>query len=41
VGRAVIPPFEIRVGIITGIIGSPYLLSLIVRTQRRLGRARA
>jgi iron complex transport system permease protein len=41
VGRAIIPPFEIRVGIITGIIGSPYLLTLIVRTQRRLGRARA
>jgi iron complex transport system permease protein len=35
VGRVVIPPYEIRVGIITGIIGSPYLLSLIVRTQRR------
>ena len=28
-------PFEIRVGIITAILGSPYLLSLIVRTQRR------
>jgi iron complex transport system permease protein len=35
VGRVVIPPYEIRVGIITGILGSPYLLSLIVRTQRR------
>ena len=35
VGRAVAPPFEIRVGIITAIIGSPYLLSLVLRTQRR------
>jgi iron complex transport system permease protein len=35
VGRSVAPPFEIRVGIITAIIGSPYLLSLILRTQRR------
>jgi iron complex transport system permease protein len=34
-GRAIAPPFEIRVGIITAIIGSPYLLSLIVRTQAR------
>ena len=34
-GRAIAPPFEIRVGIITAILGSPYLLSLIVRTQRR------
>ncbi len=34
-GRALFPPFEIRVGIITAIIGSPYLLSLIVRIQRR------
>jgi iron complex transport system permease protein len=35
VGRVVAPPFEIRVGIITAIIGSPYLLSLVLRTQRR------
>jgi iron complex transport system permease protein len=34
-GRSILPPFEIRVGIITAILGSPYLLSLIVRTQRR------
>ena len=34
-GRALFPPFEIRVGIITAIIGSPYLLGLIVRIQRR------
>jgi len=39
-GRALLPPFEIRVGIITAILGSPYLLSLIVRIQRR-GAARA
>jgi iron complex transport system permease protein len=36
-GRAIIPPYEIRVGIVTSILGSPYLLSLIVRTQRRAG----
>ena len=34
-GRALIPPLEIRVGIITAVLGSPYLLSLIVRIQRR------
>jgi iron complex transport system permease protein len=35
VGRALLPPFEIRVGIITAILGSPYLLALIIRMQRR------
>lgn len=35
VGRSIAPPFEIRVGIITAVIGSPYLLSLLLRTQRR------
>ena len=35
VGRILIPPLEIRVGIITAILGSPYLLLLIVRIQRR------
>jgi cobalamin transport system permease protein len=35
VGRSIAPPFEIRVGIITAVIGSPYLLSLVIRTQRR------
>jgi len=34
-GRLIIPPLEIRVGIITAILGSPYLLFLIVRIQRR------
>ncbi len=34
-GRSIAPPFEVRVGIITAILGSPYLLSLIVRIQRR------
>ena len=34
-GRAIAPPFEIRVGILTAILGSPYLLSLIVRNQRQ------
>jgi iron complex transport system permease protein len=35
VGRSIAPPFEIRVGIITAILGSPYLLSLILRSQRK------
>ena len=34
-GRSIAPPLEIRVGIITAILGSPYLLSLIVSIQRR------
>jgi iron complex transport system permease protein len=37
-GRSVAPPFQIRVGIITAVLGSPYLLVLVVRAQRR-GRA--
>ena len=37
-GRSIVPPFEVRVGIITAILGSPYLLSLIVRIQRRSTR---
>ena len=37
-GRAIAPPYEIRVGIITALLGSPYLLSLVVRTQRRGAR---
>ncbi len=34
-GRIIMPPFEIRVGIITSIIGAPYLLFLIFRYQRK------
>jgi iron complex transport system permease protein len=34
-GRVLIPPFEIRVGIITAILGSPYFLALIIRYQRK------
>ncbi len=34
-GRSVAPPFQIRVGIITAVLGSPYLLWLVVRAQRR------
>jgi iron complex transport system permease protein len=34
-GRILMPPFEIRVGIITAIVGSPYFLYLIVRYQRK------
>jgi iron complex transport system permease protein len=35
VGRILIPPFEVRVGIITAVLGSPYFLFLILRYQRR------
>jgi len=34
-GRALVPPFEIRVGIITAVLGSPYFLFLILRAQRK------
>jgi len=40
IGRSIAPPFEIRVGIITAVIGSPYLLSLVLRTQRRAASTR-
>ena len=33
--RILVPPFEIRVGIITALLGSPYFLLLIIRSQRR------
>ncbi len=39
IGRILIPPFEIRVGIVTAIVGSPYFLYLIVRFQRKGLRA--
>jgi iron complex transport system permease protein len=35
VGRTIIPPYEIRVGIITAILGAPYFISLILRYQRK------
>ena len=35
IGRALVPPFEIRVGIITAVLGSPYFLFLILRAQRK------
>lgn len=35
IGRVLIPPFEIRVGIITAVLGSPYFLYLIIRYQRK------
>ncbi|HEY9595070.1 MAG TPA: iron ABC transporter permease [Spirochaetia bacterium] len=38
VGRAIAPPYEIRVGLITALLGSPYLIVLLVRTQRRGAR---
>ncbi len=33
--RSILPPFEIRVGIVTSLLGAPYFLSLIVRAQRK------
>jgi len=36
-GRTIAPPVQIRVGIITAVLGSPYLLWLVVRSQRRGG----
>ncbi len=33
--RTIAPGFEIRVGIVTAIVGSPYLLYLVVRSQKR------
>jgi len=36
-GRILAPPLEIRVGIITAIMGSPYLIFLVVRSQMRRG----
>ncbi len=35
IGRVVFAPFEIRVGIITSLIGAPYLVYLIFRYQRK------
>jgi iron complex transport system permease protein len=34
-GRSIAPPFEIRVGIVTAVVGSPYLLFLVIRARRR------
>jgi len=34
-GRVLLPPFEIRVGIVTALIGSPYFLFLVIRSQRK------
>jgi iron complex transport system permease protein len=34
-GRTLISPFEIRVGIITAVLGSPYFLYLIIHYQRK------
>ena len=34
-GRVIARPFEIRVGIITAVLGSPYFLYLIIRYQRK------
>lgn len=35
IGRSIIPPHEIKVGIITAIVGGSYFIYLIVRIQRR------
>ena len=34
-GRIVLPPLEIPYGLVTAILGAPYLLYLLVRTRRR------
>ncbi len=34
-GRVILAPFEIRVGIVTSLIGAPYLIFLIFRYQRK------
>jgi iron complex transport system permease protein len=34
VGRSVAPPFEIRVGVVTALLGAPYLIFLILRHRR-------
>jgi len=34
-GRAILPPLDIRVGIITSLVGSPYLLYLLFTAQRK------
>ena len=35
IGRIILPPFEVRVGIVTAVVGSPYFLYLIIRYQRK------
>jgi len=35
IGRVIVPPFEIRVGIITSLLGAPYLITMILRYQKR------
>jgi iron complex transport system permease protein len=37
VGRLLIPPAEVRVGIMTALIGAPYFLYLLRRAQQRGG----
>ncbi|MFA6850860.1 MAG: iron ABC transporter permease, partial [Selenomonadaceae bacterium] len=37
IGRIILPPLEIRVGVMTAVIGTPYFLYLLRRT-RNLGR---
>ena len=34
IGRVLLAPYEIRVGIITAVVGAPYLLFLVVRSHR-------
>ncbi|MBN1409800.1 MAG: iron chelate uptake ABC transporter family permease subunit, partial [Spirochaetales bacterium] len=34
-GRIVIAPFEIKTGIITSLIGAPYLLYLVITLKRK------
>jgi iron complex transport system permease protein len=35
IGRSIIPPYEIKTGIVTSLIGGPYFIFLIIRYQRK------
>ncbi len=35
IGRIILPPYEIKTGIITALIGGPYFIFLIIRYQRK------
>jgi len=39
IARTVHPPIEIRLGVITGLVGSPILIALLVRQLRAKGRS--
>ena len=37
IGRTALAPIEIRLGIVTGICGAPFFLSLLARYRREVG----